>query len=341
MRSACLAVLMASVCATSAHADEIMFKNGDRLSGTVVSLVEGRMKFKSELAGDIEFAANEVDTFATGEPITLHLKDGTVLVDAVESDDPGLIRTQGTSAAGEVVVHLAETTAINPPVEDPNWSGSLAAGANLERGNTHKNEAYVDLKARYEREKDTIAFRMSYEAERTKNTTTRQWTTNDRNLKGLLDYEYLLTRRVFGFVTTSGEKDGPSDLDLRYILGAGPGVRWFDRKDFLLSTRLGVTWTSENYSGPDRDEDYVGGLLWWDLERQLHARIRFFHHGRWLPDLSEFDDRQLWNLETGLRTDITSSVFLETKILWELDTEPASNTERQDVDYIFALGYRF
>jgi putative salt-induced outer membrane protein YdiY len=338
MRSAWLAVLLAGVCTSAARADEIMFKNGDRLSGTIVSLVEGRMKFRSELAGDLEFAASELDTFATAEPITMHLKDGTVLVDAVQSDDPGTVRTQG---AGEVVVNLAETTAINPPVQKPNWSGSLAAGTTLERGNTEKDAGYIDVKGRYDRGRSRLSFRFSYDGERTKNKSTGDSTTIDRNLYGLLDYEYLLTKKLFWFVTTTSEKDGPSELNLRYVAGAGPGIRWFDREDFVISTRLGLTWTSENYSGTDRDDDYVGALLRWEVERQLLPRVGFFHSGLWLPSLKDFNDRQLWKVETGIRTDITSSVFLETKAIWELDTEPAAGTERQDVDYIFALGYQF
>ena len=40
-------------CAQSIHADEITFTNGDRLTGKITHLMEGKMLFKSDAIGDV------------------------------------------------------------------------------------------------------------------------------------------------------------------------------------------------------------------------------------------------------------------------------------------------
>ena len=45
--------------------------------------------------------------------------------------------------------------------------------------------------------------------------------------------------------------------------------------------------------------------------------------------------------EFGLRDDLTSTIFVEGKIKWDWDSSPAEDSERQDVDYILGVGYRF
>jgi hypothetical protein len=343
MRWSILATLAALLgAAGDASADQILFRNGDRLTGKLISLVGGKVKLASPLLGEVEFDAQEVGTFETTEAVEIHTADGSVIVSSVVADEEGAIRTAPTSVIGEQLLRLTDAVAINPPApEPPDWDGSLMAGTKLERGNTIKDSAYADLKAEYERERDRIALRGSYEGERTKNRSTGESTTNDRNLYGEVSYDYFLTEKMFWFATSSAEKDGPSELDLRFIGGGGLGYRWFRREDLKLSARLGLTWTSENYRGSDRDDDYLAALLAWNFERRLVPSVRFFHNGRWLPSLEDFDDRQNWKTETGIRTDVASNIFVEGKVLWELDTEPASNKERQDVDYIFGLGYSF
>jgi len=69
--------------------------------------------------------------------------------------------------------------------------------------------------------------------------------------------------------------------------------------------------------------------------------VNFFHEGSWLPGLGVGGERNTLNAETGIRTKITNRLFLEGKAVWEWDTPPASDKKRQDVDYIFAVGYEF
>jgi putative salt-induced outer membrane protein YdiY len=322
--------------------DTVFFKNGDRLTGEFISLVKGKISFKAKLIGEVAFLSKDVSTLETASEQEIHGLDGSVVVAAVRPDEEGSVRTFAPGTGSGVQLRMQEIQAINPPSQEPDrLSGSITAGAEFERGNTHKNSAEVSFKSRYEYERHEVDLRVDYDGERTKNTDTRRWTTNDRNLIGILEYDYFFTPKAFVWAGTSAEKDGPSDLNLRLHLASGIGYRWANREDFKLSARIGPAWSKEDYDGSSRDDEFFAALLGWNLERLIFPRVRFFHNGRWYPSLEDFDDRQLWRTETGIRTDITSTVFFEAKVEWELDTEPASNTERQDTDYVLGLGYKF
>ena len=210
-------ILIVLLMAAPARADELLFKNGDRWSGKLVSLVEGKIRFKTDLVGELIVVAEEVRTLATDEPIEIHMQDGTTLVEAVNAAETGAgsFETRGETVSGVLTLALAEMTSINPP--EPEWKGRALVGAELERGNTIKDSVYAELNMRFEGPVHRILTRASYDSERTTNTSTRENTTQDRNIFGRIRYENLFTERNYWWVGTSAEKDGPSDLDLRFF----------------------------------------------------------------------------------------------------------------------------
>jgi putative salt-induced outer membrane protein YdiY len=336
------ALLVAVMLAGSARGDEILFRNGDRWTGKLISMEDGKMKIDTELAGPLEVDASRVMTFRTDEPIEIHQSDGTVFVDSIDTEDAGTVRTRGAGAAGERLVVLQDTVAINPqPPEVPGWEGSALAGAKFERGNTIKDEAYVDLKVAYEIGKSRIALRGTYDGERTTDRSTGVANTNDRNIFGRILYDYYFGEKWFWWTGTSAEKDGPSNLDLRFMAGAGLGYKFWDRKNLKLYTRLGPAFVREDFrDSSSGDEERVSAIASWDFSWKLSPVWSYFNDGSYLQSLEDADVGLL-KLETGLRGDITEHIFFEGKILYEWDSETASDAERQDVDYILGVGYKF
>jgi len=52
MRRCKYAVLILSVLGSVAQADSVLFVNGDQLTGKIVNLTDGKLIFKSDLAGE-------------------------------------------------------------------------------------------------------------------------------------------------------------------------------------------------------------------------------------------------------------------------------------------------
>jgi putative salt-induced outer membrane protein YdiY len=337
-----------ALAAANAHADEIHFKNGDRLTGKLVSLFEEVIHFKADNFGDVEIDPKSVTTLSTVETIEIHTRQGTVIKDTAILAPQGGFRTAGTSEVGPQSFTIEDTVAINPPeVEAVQWSGEIKGGVKLERGNTDTDEAYAQFKTQRRTEVDRASFSARYESERNKPQSRssagepREWDTTEREVAAALRYDYFLSDKLFWFATSEAEKDGMKDLDLRFVGGAGLGYDWLDTKRWFVSTGAGVSWVSENYKDTENDEDYIAALFQWSLRRLLVANVSFFHEGSWITGLGEGGERNTVYTETGLRTNITDRFFLESKAIWEWDTPPASEKKRQDVDYIFSVGYGF
>ncbi len=317
-----------------ALADELIFKNGDRLTGTVMRLVHGKLSFESDVVGHVMVAVDELESFSTQEPIELQLTDGRTVSDRVVRADAGSVRFAGDRSK----VAFTEIEEINP--EPVQWHGSLAAGLVVERGDTDSQEAHIDFNARRETDAYRLRFRLRYKGDRSRSGGSN-YNTTDRLLRVTSQYDLPINNRYFWYLRGRGERDGVADLVLRTILGSGIGYKLIDRSDFSFEVQAGPAWVRDDYKDSSLDTDYPSGVIRWDLTKDLHDMVSFFHEGEWTPSLREFNDKQLLITETGLRVDLVKGWFGEAKMHWELDTDPASGKERQNLDYIFALGWGF
>ena len=315
-------------------ADELIFKNGDRLTGTVVHLEHGKLTFESAVVGPVTVAVDELESFTTQEPIELRLTDGRTVSDRVVRAEAGSVRF----AADRSKVRFAEIEEINP--EPVQWHGSLAAGLVVERGDTDSQEANIDFNTRRDTDTYRLRFRLRYKGDRSRSGGS-DFNTTDRLVRVTSQYDVPIDDRLFWYSRLRGERDGVADLNLRTVLGSGIGYKLINRSDFRFEVQSGPAWVRDNYKDSRLDTDYPAGVIRWVMNRDLHDAVHFFHEGEWTPSLREFNDKQLLISETGLRVDLVKGWFGEAKLLWELDTEPARGKERQNVDYIFALGWGF
>lgn len=126
---------------SAALADEIVFKNGDKLTGKIVSAEDGKLKIKSTVAGTVEVDLADVKTFASDAPVSIKLKDGTIIKQQVAAADK----------AGEVAVKPGAVAAQNVPIESiksinqkETWTGSLVAGGLITRQQQHRGDQHRD-----------------------------------------------------------------------------------------------------------------------------------------------------------------------------------------------------
>ena len=333
-----LTLTFAMACAGSARADEILFVNGDRLSGRLLALTEGTVRFATEWAGVLEVPAKHLLTFATDDAIEIHRNDGTVLLASVATADAGAVRTRGGES---LTLRLVEIAAINPPpAEEPRWKGRALLGAQFERGNAIKDEGYVKLDATRRSEKHRTELRGVYDGERTTSRSTGDSTTNDRNLTASVIHDFSLSEVWSWYLNSSAERDGPSGLDLRFKTGIGIGYAFFDRTDLRLMLRAGPVWVHDDFAEDANDDDRPGGEVGWQYRWDFGTDWSVFSDGTYTQSFEEIDASAL-DGEVGLRADLTGSMFVEAKLVYEWYSEQPRGIERQDVDYIFGVGYEF
>ena len=143
-----------------AHADQLFLINGDRLTGTLENLSDGKLTFTSKLAGVITVDIRNVQTLTTDTPVTLRLQDGSTVKAQVSAAAAGHLMLSHGAVLQSQTVSLADVTAINPP--RPKWKGNLRAGYTITRGNSETENANAGFELQRRTEKDRATAEGAY-----------------------------------------------------------------------------------------------------------------------------------------------------------------------------------
>ncbi|MHC4229857.1 MAG: hypothetical protein ACYSW0_20675, partial [Planctomycetota bacterium] len=107
--------------AQSSRADELLFKNGDRLTGKIAHLVDGKLVFKSDIAGEVTVKLSDIRTLGSDDPIEVNLKDNTGFKQKILSAEAGRFGVEGSDALKAQEFAVDDIVSINPPI--PKWTG--------------------------------------------------------------------------------------------------------------------------------------------------------------------------------------------------------------------------
>jgi len=326
--------------AGAVSADTVTFKNGDRLSGTVLEMIDGKMKFKSPAVGEILIDTVDVSTFSTDGLIDLQLADGTIVKQKVDAADPGKISVIGDAGAQQY--DISSLKGINPRT---GWHGNFVGGLIINSGNTN-NEAYraaFDLNRRTEQ--DRVRFGGAYNLTREEESDGDKFTSTD-NWTVFGQYDYFFNEKLYGLARLQVDHDRIANLKSRVTPSVGVGYQWVEGPVWNFNTEGGLAYVYEKYDNndeiPDFDDDdsYVALRLAYHYDRKLNDKLKVFHNLEYLPGLDDFDNFQ-FNTDIGLRTELTTRMFAEFKFELKHDNKPAEGSLENDLRYIVGIGWTF
>ena len=323
---------------TTACGDEVLFKSGDRLTGTVDSVVDGKMTFTSQAAGKLTLNMADIKTFSTDAPIEIAMADGTVLSQKVAASDAGYVSAIAGGAAQPQSIPLANIAKVNP--EKVKWTGIVSAGATFVRGNTKSDTVALGAEASRRSEVDRISLGAGYyTAKQSDNNTGDSSTTADNwFLKG--QYDYFFSEQFYGYGNLKYEKDRIANLDMRVTPGGGVGYQWIEKDDLNFSTEAGFAYIIEKYSDPDETRTYMAGRLGYHLDKSFNDQVKAFHNLEYIPSLERVDTF-LINTDVGLRAAMTARLSFEAKAQMAYNSQPSEGRDKKDMRYILGVGWSF
>lgn len=327
--------LLAAFLSSAAFSDEIIFKNGDKLTGTVESMESGKLVFSSKVAGKVTVDVKDISTFTTANPISLKLQDGTIIHQPVAAGPVGQVTlAPGGLFVGEKIP-LAKIKYVNFK-ED--WTGTVVAGGSIVRGNTDTDTFTFSAHAVRRGEKDRITLDSGFLYGRSQAANgDKQETANDWWIGG--QYDYFFTPKFYGYGNAKVERDVIAGISLRLTPGGGIGYQWFDRPDFHVKTEAGISWLYRDYSHDGTNES-VAARLAYHIDKKLYGKVTLFHDFEYFPGLDSFSD-YYFDTAAGIRTDITAHFFTEAKVLYKYDARPAPGKGSSDQQFILGLGWSF
>jgi len=192
--------------------DELHLKNGDRLTGKIVQLVDGKLLFTSDVAGETTVALSNIETFNSDGPIEVHLKDGSGFHQKVLSAGPGRFSVEGTEVLEAQEFAVDDIVSINPPAKPiPKWTGDISVGLTSIHGNTKTETISASANLLKRMEKDRVTINMDYARGQQEDRTTGQTETIEDWWRAKGKYDYFFSQKLYGYLDGRYEKDAVAE----------------------------------------------------------------------------------------------------------------------------------
>jgi putative salt-induced outer membrane protein len=248
-------VLFVAISCGFLMADQVTFKNGDRLSGTVVKSDGKTLVLHTDAAGDVTIQFDAIGEIKTDQELHVGLKDGKTVVGSVTTSDGKLqiaIKSGGTVEAPPadvaVIRNDAEQTAYDKSLHPGllhGWNGGVNVGFSLTRGNSETENLAVGFNGVHPTEHDKITM---YESSIYTTNGLASPSTVANVAQGGIRYDRDLNPRLFAFVGADFMADALQGLNLRSVGSAGFGFHAIKNDNTVLDLLGGGTFTDENYT---------------------------------------------------------------------------------------------
>ena len=315
--------------AAPAAADEILLTNGDRFTGTVVSLAAGVLTVDTAY-GQVKIGWDSVANVAVTDPILV----------TVGTAAPTTVRITQGDAPGRVVldpggpIELAQVVAFARPRPAVIIDGGANAGFLQTGGNTEVNSLRLDG--------DVVIRQLDnrYTATAAVNRAEDRGTQTAQNWNAGVNYDRFLTARLFANANAIFTNDRFRDLDLRTALGVGVGYQVFDTAMARLTANAGLGWVNENFEA-GVDDSYTAARESAALDVVLVAdRVTFFHnHDGYFGVAGE--DNLFFRMRNGVRLGLFGGLVTTLQHDIDYDRSPAPGRRNTDRTFALTFGYRF
>ena len=261
MRRALFSVLGFSLVAVGTPADQVVLRNGDRLSGKIVSGDGKTLLLKSDFAGDVTIQWDAITDLESSGNMNITLKDGTRLSGKITTQDGKFVVAGAPAAATPAIAAKEAIIAVRNDAEQHSfdvetermthprfnyfWSGTLDTGLALTRGNSETANFTLAGKAVRETPRDKLTVYGDYIFANNSSVPPTVTTANslDAGLRGDLN----IRPRVFVFALTDYQTNQLQHLDLRSVFGGGFGYHLVKTANTTFDIFGGVTYDRDSF----------------------------------------------------------------------------------------------
>lgn len=322
----------------SALAAEVVFLNGDRLTGKIVSVLDGELVLETDGAGEVTINLKKVRSISSDEPVKVRVGEKPPFESTLAAGPDGQVKIQENVGAAATLVPIEDITAINPPV--PAWYREIALNTMLTRGNAERIEAGVRTELQKDWDNDHLLFGGEYFYGRERDDDSEEKSTTDDFGEGHIKYEHDITGKLYFEGRTKVLHNTLAELQYRLTPTSGVGYRLLRESGFSLFTELGIAYTRENYDTFGA-RDFWGPTLAYGLEWAPAESLNIFTALEYYPSFSDFTGNYLIDVNGGLHADITRRLFMEFRVEYFYNNEPAAGARKGDFRLILGPGWGF
>jgi hypothetical protein len=341
-----LSCLITSVLLPAVLADQIVLKNGDRVTGSIIKKDNKNLTIKTDHFGVVVTPWDQVESIIAEKPIHIILGDGKAVQGTLTaSGGKAEVRTPqaklSLTPADIAVMRNDDEEKAYQRMLHPGWGELWAGTGTVGFAGTAGNAK-------------TLTFTTGINADRVTNTdktslyfslikASARINNENQNtaeaIRGGLSYSHNVSPRFFFSVFNDYEYDRFQSLDLRFVIGGGAGFHAWKTDKSRMDLLAGAAYNRSSFSTPFVRSS--AELYWGDeYSLKLSSATSLIQSYRMFNDL---DDTSIYrvNFDMGLSTRLLKWLSWNVSLSDRYLNTPAPGRQSNDFLYTTGLGIAF
>ncbi|MEO7653305.1 MAG: DUF481 domain-containing protein [Bryobacteraceae bacterium] len=341
-----IASSLAFLLLSNGWADQLVMKNGDRVTGSIIKKDGKNITIKTDQFGVVSAAWDQVESVTADKPLNVVLPDGKTVQGTIVTRD-GKVEVVATDT--RLSLPPADVATIRNDAEQgayerlltPTWGELWAGSASLGFAGTSGNARTLTFTTGVNAARATRTDKTSIYF----NTIKASAFANGKNsetaeaIRGGIGYDHNITPRLFVNVFNDYEYDKFQNLDLRYVLGGGLGLHVLKSERSRLDVVGGADFNRTSFSSQStrRSAEFYWGD---DYSFKLSKSASLVQTFRMFDDLSDLGSYRA-NFDVGLSAKLAKWLSWNVSLSDRYLNRPAVGRKTNDFLYTTGLGITF
>ena len=307
-------------------------KNGDRISGTILSETPSAVRLTNSFLGAFEVPLGEI--------VRREAQPAPVI-----TNSPVVVASTNVVPAKTNVVVAAPPKEPKPPLSPANpeatpiastpshWKHDLRFGVNLRYATKDSHEFLSLLKSTYGKQPFRHIFDINFKYGRV------EGALSANSLAASEKTEYQLSPRSYVFGLIGGGYDEIRKIDYQFEVGPGYGIELLKLTNFVWKGEIGFNYLQQNRADQTRQNTYsvrIAEIFAWRIWDKLTADLK----AEYFQNLDEFGEYRL-RIESTLRYPVTKNLSLNLDLIDLYDTRPPQDVSQNDLQIRSTIGVTF
>ncbi len=338
--------LMFGLAVDGARADQVVMKNGDRVTGSIVKQDGKTITIKADNFGVVTAPWDQVASLTSAQPLNVVLKDGKALVGTLATQEG---KVEISTKVTKLDVAPGDIAAIRNEAEQTSYERLLSPGLlQLWAGDATLGWAGTTGNAK------TLTFTTAVNAARVTNSDKTSLhfnlikasalvngasATTAQAVRGGISYDHNVSPRLFANAFNDYEYDRFQNLDLRFVIGGGFGFHVLKAESSTLDLVGGADYNHSSFSTPLTRN--AAEAFWGDeYTLKLTGASSLVQSFRMFNNLSDTGTYRV-NFDVGLATKLSRWLSWNLALSDRYLSNPAPGRKTNDFLYTTGLGITF
>ncbi|MBH3366988.1 DUF481 domain-containing protein [Pseudomonas carnis] len=315
-----------------ASADNVMLKNGDRISGDIILMEGANLVLSTSYGGDITISKDQIQTLESKQPLMVR-QVGQLqrTVESIRASPRGNVQpVVGVGLNFVDLNSIDQIMKLQPNLKVAIWKGNIDLALHAEKVKTEKDSVNLAVKTSFVSGPWRHSAIAHVREDDDEVASTANWSAEYSVIR-------FLTDRWFWEGGLSYKKDQIESLQTRRKIGTGPGYQFWDDQLGNLTVVALLNRMRFGYSGGGSNTFYFTSARW-DFKRYLVGRkFEFFASGelgRPLSDIAYY----AYDSELGLRYSLTEWASLNLKYEHAVVAGKSDNSHLDSARYTAGFG---